>query len=108
MLGRSVSTLFILHRTNIPAEYVKLSSSWVEYQRQGKYPKPSDEQIVKLLYKEADNIIKWATNHDLKLEIKQQYDYKLDTHDIVLYTRVTDPHKRLLLELSKPDPIKNG
>lgn len=104
MLGNSVNRLLIIHRLLINPDDVVLPTAWNKLKTS--QIKPSDEQIVKQVYKEAGNVIEWAHSHGLKLEIEQQYNYRLDQHDIIVYARVNDPEHRLILELSKPDPIK--
>ncbi len=96
--------LFIIHRTTIAAEDVPLKENIHPWNAS-----PTFDQTARQLFAEAPNVLMWAKDQDLKLEVEYQYSHMHHHYDVVVYARVTDNYHRMVLELSKPDPVKvNG
>lgn len=99
-MGRVMNNLFIVYRTRIAAEDVPLP--------QNSYPwntNPNIRQTIELLYKEAGNVFDWALSNGLKLELDFMYEHIVHNYQVVVFAKNVDPQTRMMLELSKPDPI---
>jgi hypothetical protein len=98
--------LLILYRTYIAPEDVPLPD--------GGNPKPpwstnpGYSYVREILYKEAPNVIEWALENKLKIEIAFQYDYKSNNYEVAVYSKIYDNYQRMVLELSKPEAVPSN
>ena len=92
-----MSRLFIVHRTSVDADDSKLPRE----PRDGFF----NQAAAEIVYKEAGNVIEWALGHGLTLELDFMYDYLHHKCNIVVFVKNVDPQTKMMLELSKPDPV---
>lgn len=97
--------IVMIYRTTIAAEDVPavnygINQPWNE--------KPSGSLTAKVVFKEAGNVIDWALENNLKIEVEYQYSHVHHVYEVAVYARVHDEYQRMVLELSKPDPIRQN
>jgi hypothetical protein len=98
-----MSRLFIVYRTRIAAEDSPLPRDCYPWEKNAHF-----RSTAELIYKEAGNVIDWALGHGLKLELDFIYDYMYHNYNIVVFAKNVDPQTKMMLELSKPDPIPSN
>lgn len=98
-----MSRLFIVHRTSVDADDSQLPR---EPHEDFPWKKSVHRNAAaEIVYKEAGNVIEWALGHGLTLELDFMYDYLHHKCNIVVFARNVDPQTKMMLELSKPDPV---